>query len=99
MKLYSIKSAADQIRKSLIEIEPFGGTRYFTLELDDEEIKIRISDHSARAANNNGNKTFSFVTNKNIQDCNMQNEWVVDFEGEFEDEFTSLEDCLEWELN
>ena len=99
MKLYTIESAANQIRENLVSIKNNnGGSYYFDLEIDNEIIKIRTSDHSGRVANNNGDRTFSFITNWNNQDCNISNEWVVDEDGDFQEEFISLEDCLEFNV-
>ena len=104
MKIYNLIEAGKKIRENLLIVENQGGTYYFDLVLnedtDDEEIiKIRVSDHSARVANNNGNRTFSFITDWNQQDSNMKNEWVVDFNGEMEEEFQDVDELLEFELN
>lgn len=99
MLVNTIELAAKQIRENLISIKrDNGGTYYFDLEINNETIKIRTSDHSGRSANNKCDRTFSFITNWNKQDCNISNEWVVDEEGNFYEEFTCLEDCLEFNI-
>ena len=103
MKIYNLIEAGKKIRENLLIVENQGGTYYFDLVLnedtDDEEIiKIRVSDHSARVANNKENKTFSFITDWNQQDSNMKNEWVVDFNGEMDEEFQDVDELLEFEL-
>ena len=94
----SISKASQLIRENLLSIKSIGGTYYFDLEIDDEIIKVRTSDHSGRSANNKGEKTFSFITKWNRQDCNINNEFIVDEDGHFSEEFTSIEDCLECNL-
>lgn len=97
MTTYNIQDANREIIKRLKNIF---GSSYFTLELDNEDIKIRVSDHSAKHSNNSG-KTLSFCTNfAKHQDCNpMINEWVVDENGDLDEEFKNVLEVLEWELN
>ncbi len=76
-------------------------SRYFDFYLNEDDcIKIRVSNHSGRVANNREQKTLSFVLDKNvIHDCNMRSdEYIIDENGEFEEEFTSIEECIEWNL-
>lgn len=98
MTTYTIKETTKEIEKRLKDIS---GSSYFTFEISEEkEIKIRVSDHSAKHANNDS-ETFSFCTNfVNHSDCvPMTNEWIVDEEGYCADYFQSVEEILDWELN
>lgn len=99
MELTTIKKAADQIRENLQTIKSNGGgTHYFDLIIGEEVIEIRTSDHSGRSANNKGNRTFSFITNWNNQDSNISNEWLVDEDGDFSEEFINIGECIDWNL-
>jgi hypothetical protein len=99
MTVNSINKAAIKIR-SLIQ-GGISGTHYFTLELNEKQYQIRVSDHSGRSANNRFDfeDFFSFVTNKNAQDCKISNEFLLDADGDFTEEFTSIEECLDWHIN
>jgi hypothetical protein len=101
MRTYSIEETAKEITKRL---EGVNGSSYFTFEQDSEDseqdITIRVSEHSARHRNNDG-LTFSFCTNfVSHSDSNpMLNEWIVDEDGYCEDYGKSIIKLLEWELS
>lgn len=112
-RVTSIKEAGELAREMFEKIQDGYSTQYFILELESDEenefgefikeYKIRISDHSARSSNNykNGDydNYFSFITDWNRQDVNVTNEWVVDGDGDFTEEYYSIEDCLECNIN
>ena len=101
MTTYTIEETAKEITSRLNGIT---GTSYFTFEIDsndyDKDIKIRVSDHSARHRNNSG-RTFSFCTNfVDHSDSNpMTDEWIVDENGYSEDYQKNIEELLNWELS
>jgi len=95
----TIKSAAERVRA--LFSNNLCGTYYLVLELEDKEYQIRVSDHSARSANNKSSYDgfFSFISSWNSQDCNMSNEWLLDEDGDFSEEFINIEECLNWNIN
>ena len=99
-KVTTISEAGNLVREM---IQNDLSTQYFVLSLDSKEYKIRVSDHSARSANNRShgeyNGYFSFITGWNKQDSNMKNEWVLDADGDFIEEFINIEECLDWNIN
>jgi len=104
MKATTITAAADIIREKLDQIaNNNAATYYFTLELDPEDDdrcwKIRVADHSARSANVCTDNFLSFVMNWNRQDCNVSNEFCVDENGDFEEEYMSIEECIDFHVN
>ena len=94
----TITEAADKVRD--IFTNGISGTTYFILEIEGKEFQIRVSDHSARSHNNKYSYDgfFSFISAWNNQDCNMTNEWLLDEDGDFTEEFVSVEDCLEFNI-
>jgi hypothetical protein len=94
----SISKSSEKVRELINNIS---GTYYFILELDSNEYQIRVSDHSAREANNKNefDGFFSFISEWNNQDCNMLNEWTIDNDGDFSEEFRNIEECLDWNIN
>ncbi|MFD2922007.1 hypothetical protein ACFS6H_19965 [Terrimonas rubra] len=105
MKNVTTIDAAGTLVRELFK--DLSGTTYFTLSINDKVFKIRVSDHSANYANNLSNgeydNYFSFVLNKNTQNGygrgNMLNEWQLNENGEFTEEFESVEDCLDYQIN
>ena len=98
MRVQTISQAGEKVRE--IFQNGLNGTTYFILELDGKEYQIRVSDHSANALNNTRDfeNMFSFIGDWNSQKCNMSNEWMLDEDGEFCEEFMSVEDCLEFNI-
>lgn len=92
----SITRAAEEIQF----LATLGGSHYFVLEVDGLEYQIRVSDHAANALRNTmGYDGFmSFITNWNKQQCNMDEEYVIDNEGNVPDYGRTIENLLEWEL-
>ena len=79
------------------------GTQYFTVEdCNGNNVKIRVSDHSANYHNNGETKTLSFVANRTEQRKSaynqMINEWAYIGDG-LVDTYESIEDIIESELN
>jgi hypothetical protein len=79
------------------------GTQYFTVEdCNGNNVKIRVSDHSANYQNNGETKTLSFVANRTEQRKSaynqMINEWAYIGDG-LVDTYESIEDIIESELN
>ena len=102
MSVQTIEDAATKVRELIKDICV---SKYFTLEIDDNEYQIRVSDHSANGERNGGfyDGYFSFIREWNNQDLmftsNMKNEWVVDEDGDFQEEFINIEECLDWNIN
>jgi hypothetical protein len=96
-RVNTIKKAAEEV---IYMINNYMGSNYFVLEYGDCEYQIRVSDHSARVANNKSDYDgfFSFIKSWNKQDCNMMNEWEVDEEGYNKDYERTVSEILEWEL-
>jgi len=97
MTTLTIADTAKEIKDRLQDI---AGSSYFDFEFKGENIKIRVSNHSARHLNND-NKTFSFCTNfvKHSDANPMNNEWIVDQDGYCDGLGQDIEDILDWELN
>ena len=103
--VHTIEDAGQRVRD--IFTSGINGTTYFTLYQDDKRYKIRVSDHSANYRNNNSrgeyDDYFSFVTQKNNQrgygKGNTLNEWILNEDGDFTEEFYDVEACLEWHIN
>ena len=97
MTTYNLQDTEKEILRRL---ENVSGSSYFTLELNDEDVKVRVSDHSAGHRNNSGN-TISFCTNfvKHSDSNPMINEFIVDEDGYSEDYGLDIIDILENELN
>jgi hypothetical protein len=79
------------------------GTQYFTVEdCNGNNVKIRVSDHSANYHNNGEAKTLSFVASRTKQRKSafnqMINEWAYIGDG-LVDTYESIEDIIESELN
>lgn len=77
------------------------GSFYFTVEdCEGNDVKIRVSDHSANRQNNGSQKTLSFVTERTEQRKSGYNrmieEYVVDADG-YIDNSQELIERLEWE--
>lgn len=99
MTTYNLQDTEKEILSILSDISI---TSYFTLEFKGVDYKIRISDHSARHANNRfDEKVLSFCTNfVKHSDCQpMINEWKVDEDGYSDDLGQDVIDILEYELN
>lgn len=99
-RVNTIEKAADKVRE--LFNNGISGTYYFILDLNEKSYQIRVSDHSARVNNNNKHEfdgMFSFINSWNRQDCNMTNEWVLDNQGNFTEEFINIEECLDWNIN
>ena len=100
MKTFTIEQTAKEILKRLSGIT---GTSYFTFVFgtDEEDIKIRVSDHSARHRNNGDERCFSFCTNfvKHSDSNPMMDEWIVNQDGYCEDYQKTIEEILDWEFN
>lgn len=94
----SIREAGKRVRE--IFRNGLNGTTYFVLRVKNKEYLIRVSDHSARSANNKRgyDDFFSFISNWNRQDSNMKNEWTLDEDGDFTEEFKNVEECLNWHI-
>lgn len=102
-RVQTIEDAATKVRELINGVVR---SQYFILEIEDKTYQIRVSDHSANRNNNEAHDYdgyFSFVLNTVIHQgygsSNMMNEWVIDENGEFTEEFTSVEDCLDWNIN
>ena len=96
----TILEATELVREYNNEIGIYG-TQYFNLELEDETVTIRVSDHSANANNNhwyNEEKTISFVRKWNKQQCNMRAEYIIDEEGICTEYGNTIEWALKFEL-
>lgn len=91
----TIQEAAKEIENLL---ENISGSEYFYIELDGNETKIRVSDHSSNDYNNrNDNKIISFVTSKNKQKCNIRAEYLI--KDGYSEEYMTIEEILDFELN
>lgn len=99
-RVYTIEEAAERVRE--LFANGLNGTTYLVLEVNNKEYQIRVSDHSARASNNNKfdyDGYFSFISSWNNQDCNMSNEWELDEDGDFTEQYINIEQCLDWNIN
>jgi len=79
------------------------GTQYFNVEdCNGNNVKIRVSDHSANYHNNGETKTLSFVANRTEQRKSaynqMINEWSI-LENGLTDTYEEISDVIESELN
>lgn len=89
-----------EIENRIIDTLKLSGSHYFTVQdSNGNDVKIRVSDHSANRNNNGDEKTLSFISAR----CNqgyrsMINEWVIDELG-MTDTGQEISEVLEWELN
>lgn len=88
---------SEKILQALKEANKYP-SQYFSVEdRNGNTCKIRVSDHSAKRANNGEMKSLSFILNVVDQGYQgMQNEWVVDLENELTDTFQTIEEVLDW---
>lgn len=95
----TISEAGQKVRD--IFGEGLAGTAYFILEQNRKEYQIRVSDHAANSNNNTMGYDgfFSFISSWNLQHSNMANEWKLDEDGDFTEEFINVEECLDWNIN
>ena len=96
----TISQIADKVESLLQDII---GTQYFTVEdCNGNNVKIRVSDHSANYHNNGNTKTLSFVKARTEQRKSaynqMINEWAYIGDGLVET-YESIEDVIDNELN
>lgn len=95
----TIEEIAEKIRENINTSRSF----YFTVEdCNGNDVKIRVSNHSANRQNNNDTKTLSFITERTKQNKSgynsMINEWVVMDNG-LCDTYEEIEYILDNELN
>lgn len=98
-RVSTIKKAAEKIRE--LFQSGLNSTHYFILELNGKEYQIRVSDHSANGCNNRMGYDgfFSFISKWCKQPYNMMNEYKLDEDGDFTDQFLNIEECLDWNIN
>jgi hypothetical protein len=99
MTTYTIGETVKEIENRL---ENCTGSSYFTYEVDsddyDKDVEIRVSNHGANHYNNKDKKTISFVTSKeNKYSHKMLAEYLI-VDG-YSEEYMTIEECLDFELN
>ncbi len=104
---------ASKIQSKIETVINGGASQYFTFEhhITEETWKVRVSNHGANNSRVDEN-TLSFVVNlpetEDEENLGMKvskksfssfkNQFMLDENGEFEEEFGSIEECLEWIL-
>ena len=91
--VYTNKEASNEIVR-LIELFNSSGSHYFMLN----DIKIRVSDHSANKKNNaDSQKTISFILKRCDQGYNMMaDEYLINSDGSMNENWNNVEDCLNY---
>lgn len=97
MKAITLLSA---IKKSLELSREGFGSYYFTVEdISGENVKIRISDHQGKKANNSETKTISFIIDDKVEGGfgygKIDEEYLVD-DYNYTDTYQTIEEVLEW---
>ncbi len=93
----TLTEISNKINEMLEMVRNGYSSQYFNVEdVNGENVKIRVSNHSANEQNNTG-RTLSFVTETTLRmSGKMVSEWAVDEDG-YTDTFQTIEEVLDWE--